>query len=190
MFRDGQVCDRWLTLRLDVLGNVLVCASALLALQQRGDTYAGLAGLSIDYALQITFTLGFLVRNGALLETQLNAVERVTEYSDDLTPEAPLVVESCRPPEGWPSRGAIEFHALSMRYREGLDLVLRSVSLSVQPGETVRSLPLVGLCGRRAPGPRVSFTCRPGCTAHWSACLARRASRWAWWAARARASRR
>ena len=40
-------------------------------------------------------------------------------------------------PVDWPSKGHIEFDDLCLRYRPGLDLVLRGVNFEVQPGEKV-----------------------------------------------------
>ena len=38
----------------------------------------------------------------------------------------------------WPSKGAVEFRKYAIRYREGLDLVLKGIDLSVKGGEKVR----------------------------------------------------
>ena len=43
--------------------------------------FIGLAGLSIAYALQLTFVFNMLVRQSAEVETQLVSVERVVEYT-------------------------------------------------------------------------------------------------------------
>ena len=42
--------------------------------------------------------------------------------------------EKC-PDDDWPQNGRIGFHEYSTRYREGLGLVLRNISLTVNPGE-------------------------------------------------------
>lgn len=65
------------------------------------------------------------------------------------------MVEGSRPPAGWPSRGEVEFRNYSVRYRPGLDLVLKDLSLRVRGGEKVRgwlcawdaTVPLVGRVG-------------------------------------------
>lgn len=51
--------------------------------------------------------------------------------------QAPWVVESNRPPVGWPQHGEVEFRNYSVRYRPGLDLVLQDLSLHVAGGEKV-----------------------------------------------------
>lgn len=46
----------------------------------------------------------------------------------------------------WPVRGEIVFKEVSLRYRDGLPLVLRNVNLRIQPGHTV------GVVGRTGAG--------------------------------------
>lgn len=66
-----------------------------------------------------------MVRVSTDLETQLVAVERVSQYTT-LQTEAPAVLPY-RPPVNWPTEGAIQFSDLKLRYRPGLDLVLKGV---------------------------------------------------------------
>lgn len=56
--------DRWLSVRLELLGNVVVLAGSLLAVQaaSRGRLGAGLAGLAITNALGVTGLLNWAVR--------------------------------------------------------------------------------------------------------------------------------
>lgn len=51
--------------------------------------------------------------------------------------KAPWEVEDKRPPSDWPMEGKVEFQDYSVRYREGLDLVLRNITLNVKGGEKV-----------------------------------------------------
>lgn len=60
-------------------------------------------------------------------ENQMNAVERMYEYRDGIQLEAASVVEENRPDPTWPQQGTIQISGLSMRYREGLRLVLEDV---------------------------------------------------------------
>ena len=71
------------------------------------------------------------------LETNIVAVERTKEYAETPT-EAPAIVESHRPPPEWPSEGHVKFDQYSTRYREGLDLVLRDISVEVPGGTKVK----------------------------------------------------
>jgi ATP-binding cassette, subfamily C (CFTR/MRP), member 1 len=72
-------------------------------------------------------------------------VERVLEYSR-LPSEAPEVIYRRRPPISWPAHGGVEFKDYSTRYREGLDLVLKNINLSIKPHEKI------GVVGRTGAG--------------------------------------
>ncbi|PAA47237.1 hypothetical protein BOX15_Mlig030509g1 [Macrostomum lignano] len=136
--------NRWLGIRLQLLGSVAVVMAALLAVLGRDSLTPGLVGLSVSYALQISDALNWMVRQVTELETNTVAVERLDEYSN-LETEAPWTTDSL-PPSGWPSRGRVEFCNYATRYRPGLDLVLQGISVSFEPGHKV------GIVGRTGAG--------------------------------------
>lgn len=90
-----KAVDRWLSVRLEILGNLIVFSSALLA---TASTYkAGAAGISLNSALGITSLLNWAVRNGAEVESLMNSVERVL-YTTTKTPlELATVVHAVAP---------------------------------------------------------------------------------------------
>lgn len=49
-------------------------------------------------------------------------------------------------PSGWPEKGEIDFQKLSIRYRNGLDLILKGITFKVRSGEKV------GIVGRTGAG--------------------------------------
>ena len=133
-------CPRWLAIRLEFVGNLIIFFAALFAIIQRNyhdelnlRINPGLVGLSISYALQITQSLNYVVRMASELETNIVAVERIKEYSETPT-EAPPIIESNRPPGDWPSQGHVKFDHYSTRYREGLDLVLKDITVDIPGG--------------------------------------------------------
>ncbi|KAJ8673709.1 hypothetical protein QAD02_004971 [Eretmocerus hayati] len=139
------IANRWLAVRLEMVGNLIIFFAALFAVLDRDSMNAGLVGLSISYALQITQTLNWLVRMTSDVETNIVAVERIKEYSE--TPqEAAWDIPDNDPPKEWPARGSVQFHDFKVRYREGLDLVLNGLSFSVNGGEKV------GIVGRTGAG--------------------------------------
>eukprot|EP00899_Mesostigma_viride_P024421 jgi/Mesvir1/5163/Mv15301-RA.2 len=138
--------DRWLSIRLELLGVCVVFSAAILALVKRNGLYAGLAGVSIDFALQITSLLSMLVRTMTETENLMNAPERSLEYQEGIKPEAPLIIEGNRPPPEWPHRGDVEVEHLSMRYRKDLPLVLKDVNIFIDGGDKV------GVVGRTGSG--------------------------------------
>lgn len=54
--------NRWLAVRLETVGSVMVSVSALLTLFNRSSITPALAGLSISYALTVTQALNWIVR--------------------------------------------------------------------------------------------------------------------------------
>ena len=51
--------------------------------------------------------------------------------------QAPWIVDVNRPIRTWPTHGAVVFDSYSVRYREGLELVLKQITCTIQGGERV-----------------------------------------------------
>ncbi|KAJ6142209.1 hypothetical protein N7497_011308 [Penicillium chrysogenum] len=131
--------DRWLAVRLEFIGSIIILASAGLAITSvaAGSKLSpGMVGLTMSYALQITQSLNLIVRQAVDVETNIVSVERVLEYAN-LPSEAPEVIFKRRPAIGWPAQGAVEFNNYSTRYRPGLDLVLKDVNINIKPKEKI-----------------------------------------------------
>uniref|UniRef100_A0A4W5KGH1 ABC-type glutathione-S-conjugate transporter n=1 Tax=Hucho hucho TaxID=62062 RepID=A0A4W5KGH1_9TELE len=145
------ISNRWLAIRLEFLGNLVVFFSALLAVIARDSLDSGLVGLSISYALNVTQTLNWLVRMTSELETNIVAVERVNEYTE-IENEADWVSEM-RPPEKWPEAGRLRFENFKVRYRPELDLVLHGITCDIDSTEKI------GIVGRTGAGKSSLTNC-------------------------------
>ncbi|KAM3323933.1 ABC transporter C family member 12 isoform X4 [Capsicum chacoense] len=141
--------NRWLTIRLEILGGIMIWLTATFAVLQNGRAddkvaVAATVGLLLSYSLNITTLLSNTLRQASRAENSLNAVERVGTYID-LPSEAQNVISS-RPPPDWPSLGFIKFEDVVLRYRPGLPPVLHGLSLEISSGQKV------GIVGRTGAG--------------------------------------
>ncbi|KAF2490569.1 multidrug resistance-associated protein 1 [Lophium mytilinum] len=140
--------NRWLAVRLEFIGSVIILASAgfaIISVASHSGLSAGMVGLAMSYALQITQSLNWIVRQTVEVETNIVSVERVLEYAA-LPSEAPEIISKKRPPISWPSQGAVSFENYSTRYRQGLDLVLKNINLKIKAHEKI------GVVGRTGAG--------------------------------------
>ena len=137
--------NRWLSFRIDVVGDLVAFFAGAFVVLSIGKIDAGSAGLSLSYALSFTDNVLWLVRLYSINEQNMNSVERIKEYLD-VEQEAPAVIEKTRPAANWPSEGSVEFIDYSTRYRSDLDPVLQNVSFKIRPLEKV------GIVGRTGAG--------------------------------------
>ena len=137
--------NRWLGLRLEIVGHFVVFFAAIFAVvsRQLSITNAGLIGLSISYALSVTSVLNWLVRMTSELETNIVSVERVKEYAE-LETEASPVTTKVNLPADWPKQGVVQFNSYSVRYRKDLDPVIDKLDLEIKGGQ---KLAIVGRTG-------------------------------------------
>src|SRR6201996_5730106 len=136
--------QRWLSIRLDVIGNLLVFTVGILVVTSRFTINPSIGGLALSYILSIVQMIQFTVRQLAEVENNMNATERIHHYATNLEEEAPLKLKDVR--DSWPEKGEIVFDDVQMRYRPGLPLVLQGLSLHVNAGERI------GIVGRTGAG--------------------------------------
>lgn len=136
--------QRWLSVRLDAIGNLLIFVTGILVVTSRFNVSPSTSGLVLSYILSIVQMIQFTVRQLAEVENNMNATERIHYYGTQLDEEAPLKLGDVRP--SWPEKGEITFNNVQMRYRAGLPLVLQGLSMHIKAGERV------GVVGRTGAG--------------------------------------
>jgi ABC-type multidrug transport system fused ATPase/permease subunit len=136
--------QRWLAIRLDTVGNLLVFATGILVITSRFDVSPSISGLVLSYIISVVQMISFSVRQWSEVESAMNCTERLHYYGTQLEEEAPLHMGNVRP--SWPEKGEVVFDNVDLRYRSGLPLVLHGLNMHVRGGEKI------GVCGRTGAG--------------------------------------
>lgn len=111
------------------------------------DSSSGNVGLAITQAMSLTNIVQLGMRQSAVLENLMTAVERVIEYQS-VDPEPPFESENDKkPPKDWPEKGQIKFEKLSLSYFPDMqEKVLNNLDFEINPQEKI------GICGRTGAG--------------------------------------
>ena len=142
----------WLAIRLELVGTMIITFACVFAVMEHStmagnEQFAGLAGLSISYALSVTQALNWSVRMSSDLEANMISVERIEQYCrlpSEASRQVPGDKELMDRP--WPSEGQIVFLNVQLRYRPNLPLVLKGLNL------TIPAKAKVGIVGRTGAG--------------------------------------
>ncbi|SMY23174.1 unnamed protein product [Zymoseptoria tritici ST99CH_1A5] len=139
-------CQRWLSVRLDLLGTCLVLLVGLIVVGSRSSISAAQGGVALSYIVTVQAVFGFMIRQSAEIENNMNAIERLLYYSHDVPQEPPHKREGDvgLVEKKWPGQGAIEMRDVVFTHREGLEPSLRGVNLVIPAG---CRLALVGRTG-------------------------------------------
>ncbi|KAK2460902.1 hypothetical protein APHAL10511_007372 [Amanita phalloides] len=138
--------QRWLGVRIDFLGALLTFVVGILAVATRFSLSPAQTGLMLSYILSIQQAFGWLVRQSAEVENNMNSVERVVYYATEIEEEAPHELPATKPAPSWPAEGQIELEKVFLAYRPGLPAVLKGITMSVNGGEKI------GIVGRTGAG--------------------------------------
>ena len=139
----NDMMNRWLSVRVDLLGNSLIFLVSILTFTLRDNLSPGLAGLAITYSMMIIDSLGWNIRMICDLETDSVAIERIREY-DRIQQEDQWELDNV--PANWPETAELSIENVTARYRENLPNCLENLSLHLHSGEKL------GVCGRTGAG--------------------------------------
>ncbi|GME82516.1 unnamed protein product [Ambrosiozyma monospora] len=145
--------QRYFAINMSVLASFLALLIALLCCFRVFSINASSTGLLLTYVLQVTNTLIQGFRAYVMVENELNSVERLKYYADELPQEPGFSTVGPSLDPNWPSEGAIKFENVNLRYREGLPYALKNFSIDVKAHENV------GVCGRTGAGKSTLMSC-------------------------------
>ncbi|AAS51156.2 ACL072Cp [Eremothecium gossypii ATCC 10895] len=144
------IANRWLAFRVDLLGALVTFFSGLFIYLNIGKLDAGLAGISLTYAISFTEGALWFVRHYSNVEMTMNSFERLKEYME--IEQEPYNENAQLPPDNWPQHGRIDVSDLSLRYAPNLPKVIKNVNFSVEPKLKV------GIVGRTGAGKSTIIT--------------------------------
>lgn len=133
--------NRWMGFRMAVIGTIFTtCIGLIVVTSPFVD--AALGGFTLSFALDFASYILWSIRMYANLELDMNAAERVIEYSQLKTES----LEGDEPPAAWPTSGRIEVEDLVVSYADDLPPVLKGISFHVGNNERI------GVVGRTGAG--------------------------------------
>ncbi|EDN10434.1 hypothetical protein HCAG_06237 [Histoplasma mississippiense (nom. inval.)] len=133
--------NRWLGFRMSTIGSVFAVTTAALVVYMKGID-ASLAGFALSFAMQYTNAISYGLREYTNIELNMNATERVIEYSEIGTEPQ----DGLNAPAAWPTEGRLEVSDLVVAYAPDLPPVLKGLSFKVEKNQRV------GVVGRTGAG--------------------------------------
>lgn len=182
-YYNNKSADRWLSVRLELIGSIIVGLAAIFATnvaisgsvsgQPSDSNFASLAGLSLTFAISMSGMLQWVVRSFAQLEAGMNSCERILHYTENIPQEAPWTSEEL---ERWaasktsnddqPSKNAAAYavnvagaEKLSKEWPHEGRIVLANLRMRYREDTP---LVLKGLDVSIAPGERIGVVGRTG----------------------------
>lgn len=133
--------NSWMGFRLNMVGSIFATITAALVVSMRG-VDASLAGFALSFALEYHVALVQALRQYANVELDMNAIERVVEYSQIVTED-----QTGDPvPAAWPTEGRLDVANLVVGYAADQPAVLKGVTFSIERNQRV------GVVGRTGAG--------------------------------------
>ena len=129
-----------------MLSLLLTFVVAILTVAARFSISPSQTGVTLSYIISMQQLFGFLVRQVAELENDMNSVERVIHYARNLEQEPPHEIPAVKPKAPWPAEGRVQIKDVVLRYRPELPDVLKGLTLDVAPAEKI------GIVGRTGAG--------------------------------------
>ncbi|KIP03407.1 hypothetical protein PHLGIDRAFT_242940 [Phlebiopsis gigantea 11061_1 CR5-6] len=136
--------NRWVSTRLDVLGQVFTASLTFYLVYGNVTRSASSVGFVLSMAVSFSELILWWVRIYNEFEVNGNSLERIQQYIE--IEQEPQPKDTGNPPAYWPASGDLRVEKLTARYSSDGPKVLEDVSFHAQPGERV------GIVGRTGSG--------------------------------------
>jgi len=140
--------NMWVCFRMAMIGTIFTSAVAAFVVSTRGID-ASLAGFALAFALDYRHAANKMVRLLANTELDMNAAERIFEYSN-LETENQGGIDNLR--ASWPEEGKLEVKDLEVGYAEDLPSILKGLTFKADSNQRI------GVVGRTGAGMSPSLT--------------------------------
>ncbi|KAL5229212.1 hypothetical protein ABZP36_017477 [Zizania latifolia] len=138
--------NEWLGLRLELIGSLVLCVTALLMVTLPSSIVKPeFVGLSLSYGLSLNSVMFWAIWLSCSIENKMVSVERIKQFIN-IPSEAEWRIKDTVPSANWPSKGDIDIIDLKFRYRHNTPLVLKGITLRIHGGEKI------GVVGRTGSG--------------------------------------
>ncbi|KAJ3929467.1 MAG: hypothetical protein NXY57DRAFT_1016596 [Lentinula lateritia] len=135
--------NRWIDVRLDLLGNVFSASlAAYLVYVSHGQ--AATIGFSLNMAVMFSSSILYYIRIMNMFQVRANSLERINAYIE--IEQEPKPTKEGVPPAYWPSSGDLRVENLSARYSPDGPQVLQGINFHIKSGERI------GVVGRTGSG--------------------------------------
>lgn len=129
-------CTGWITITLELVFSLILATTSFFIIQSRNSLDAGLAGVCLLYCLNLPQSIYYLIMSLSSVENSMVSAERVHNLSK-IPSELPRCQALDQSLVNWPSSGKIEFCQFSARYRPQTEVILKSLSFTINPQEKV-----------------------------------------------------
>ncbi|KAG2070718.1 hypothetical protein BDR04DRAFT_1053972 [Suillus decipiens] len=136
--------NRWVCVRIDVIGGAFSAGLAAYLVYGRGVHEASNIGFSLNMAVGFSSMILWWIRILNDVEVSGNSLERIDSYIK--IEQEPKPTEGGQPPAYWPASGDLRVENLSARYSLDGPKVLQDLSFHIKSGQRV------GIVGRTGSG--------------------------------------
>ncbi|KAI9739929.1 MAG: hypothetical protein M1818_004985 [Claussenomyces sp. TS43310] len=133
--------NNWVGFRMAMTGSMFSTLVAAFVVSTRG-VDAALGGFALAFALSFRNTVNMVLRIIAATELDMNAAERIFEYSSLGTEDQQGIDVRA----SWPEQGRLEIEKLEVGYAEDLPAILKGLTFHAEPNQRI------GIVGRTGAG--------------------------------------